>query len=94
MALEDKFNQNKEDLKQVQDVMLRTKTDISQQVADCRAEMARQTLRHDNLESRMDHVISDSKFWLDKYTKAYKDNDAKLGEVQGEFNGRIETIFY
>ena len=29
MALEAKFDQNKEDLKQVQDVMLRTKTDIS-----------------------------------------------------------------
>ena len=30
MALEAKFDQNKEDLKQVQDVMLRTKTDVSQ----------------------------------------------------------------
>ena len=29
MALEAKFDQNKEDLKQVQDVMLRTKTDIA-----------------------------------------------------------------
>ena len=28
MMLEDKFNQNKEDLKQVQDVMLRTKVEL------------------------------------------------------------------
>lgn len=41
MALEAKFDQNKEDLKQVQDVMLRTKTDISSQVADMRAEMVK-----------------------------------------------------
>ena len=54
MALEAKFDQNKEDLKQVQDVMLRTKTDISQQVADMRGDMAKQTTRHENLEARMD----------------------------------------
>lgn len=39
MALEEKFNQNKEDLKQVQDVMLRTKTEMGQQVAEARSEM-------------------------------------------------------
>lgn len=42
----------------------------------------------------MDQVISDSKFWMEKYTKAYKENDAKIGEMQGEFNGRIETIHF
>ena len=56
--------------------------------------MAKQTTRHENLEARMDQVISDSKFWMEKYTKAYKENDAKIGEMQGEFNGRIETIFF
>ena len=94
MALEAKFDQNKEDLKQVQDVMLRTKTEIGQQVADVRSEMTKQTTRHENLEARMDQVISDSKFWMEKYTKAYKENDAKIGEMQGEFNGRIETILF
>ena len=43
MALENKFLQNKEDLKQVQDVMLRTKTEISQQVTDMRMELSKQT---------------------------------------------------
>lgn len=42
MALENKFLQNKEDLKQVQDVMLRTKTEISQQVTDMRMELSKQ----------------------------------------------------
>ena len=94
MALEEKFNQNKEDLKQVQDVMLRTKTDIAQQVSDLRAEMSRQSTRNENLEGNMDRTIADAKFWMEKYTKAYKENDAKIGELQGEFNGRIETIFF
>ena len=94
MALEDKFNQNKEDLKQVQDVMLRTKTEMGQQVAEAKAEMQRQQQRHESLENRMDKTIQDCKYWLDKYTKAYKENDAKIGELQGEFNGRIETIFF
>lgn len=94
MALEEKFNQNKEDLKQVQDVMLRTKGDVSQQVSDVKQDMLRNQTRHDNLESRMDTTIADAKFWLEKYTKGYKENDAKIGEMQGEFNGRIDTILF
>ena len=74
--------------------MLRTKTDMAQQVSDCRAEMGRQTTRHESLEQRMDQTIADCKFWMDKYTKGYKDNDAKIGEMQGQFNGRIDTILY
>ena len=31
---------------------------------------------------------------MDKYTKAYKENDRKIGEFQGEFNGRIETVHF
>ena len=42
----------------------------------------------------MDQTIADAKFWLEKYTKGYKENDAKIGELQGEFNGRLETILY
>ena len=81
MALEEKFNQNKEDLKQVQDVMLKTKTDIFQRVTDVKNEMARNQTRHDNLEQRMETTIADAKFWLEKYTKGYKENDAKIGEL-------------
>ena len=62
MALEDKFNQNKEDLKQVQDVMLRTKTEMGQQVAEAKAEMQRQQQRHESLENRMDKTIQDCKY--------------------------------
>ena len=39
----------------------------------------------------MQKTITDAKFWLDKYTKAYKENDAKIGEMQGEFNGRLDA---
>ena len=94
MALEEKFNQNKEDLKQVQDVMLQTKGDLSYKVAEAKAEMQKQMQLQESLETRMDRTIQDCKYWLDKYTKAYKENDAKIGELQGEFNGRIETIFF
>ena len=40
----------------------------------------------------MQQTITDAKFWLDKYTKAYKENDAKIGEMQGEFNGRMDAV--
>ena len=94
MALEAKFDQNKEDLKQVQDVMLRTKTDISNQVSGVREEIAKQNHSNNSLEQRMEQVVADAKFWLEKYSKAYKENDAKIGEMQGEFNGRLDTILF
>ena len=37
--------------------MLRTKTDMAQQVAEAKAEMQRQQERHGNLETRMDKTI-------------------------------------
>ena len=94
MALEAKFDQNKSDLMSVQDTMLRTKTDISQQVADMRSDNQKQATRNENLETRMDQVLADAKFWLEKYTAAYKENDAKIGSMQGEFNGRLDSIHY
>ena len=42
----------------------------------------------------MEQVVADAKFWIEKYTKAYKENDAKIGEMQGEFNGRLDTILF
>ena len=85
MALENKFLQNKEDLKQVQDVMLRTKTELAQQVTDMRMELSKQTIVHENSEVRMDQTITDSKFWLEKYSKMFKDNDRKIGAMEGIF---------
>ena len=54
MALEAKFEQSKEDVKEVQNIMLRTKTDIAQQVADMKSEMLKNTQSHDALELRME----------------------------------------
>ena len=42
----------------------------------------------------MDQVINDSKYWLEKYTKAYKDNDKTIAQYRQEFNGRFETVLY
>ena len=56
--------------------------------------MAKQTIHHTNLEGRMEQTISDSKYWLEKYTSGFKTNDSKIGEMQGEFNGRMDTIFF
>jgi len=78
----------------VQDVMLRTKTDISNQVSGVREEIAKQNHSNNSLEQRMEQVVADAKFWLEKYSKAYKENDAKIGEMQGEFNGRLDTILF
>ena len=42
MSLEGKIENSKEEVKHVQDVMLRTKTDLSQQIADMRLENSKQ----------------------------------------------------
>ena len=57
MALENKLVQNKDEVRQVQDLMLRTKTDLGQQVADCRAEMNKQSSKAEQLERRMENTI-------------------------------------
>ena len=54
MALESKFEMVKEDIRQVQDVMLRTKTDLTAQTAEIRSEMAKQTSTHTDVENRME----------------------------------------
>ena len=41
MALEDKFNQNREDLKEIQRVVLKTKTELMQQTLDVKQLMTR-----------------------------------------------------
>ena len=94
MALETKFEQNKEDLKQVQDVMLRTKTDLNAQVAEIRTEMSKQTLGHDEVEKRMEKQITDCMFWIEKYTTSFKENDAKMGLMGSGIEGQIEVINY
>lgn len=33
----------------------------------------------------MDQTITDSKFWLEKYSKMFKDNDRKIGAMEGTF---------
>ena len=56
--------------------------------------MAKQMMKIENYEARMEQCLNDSKYWLDKYTKAFKDNDNSIIRMQEEFNGRIETVFY
>jgi hypothetical protein len=52
--LEDKFNQNKEDVKKVQDLFIKSKTEFQQQVADVKIDMAKYSTKHETHEQRMD----------------------------------------
>ena len=40
----------------------------------------------------MEQTINDSKYWLEKYTKAYKDNDKTISQYRTEFEGRMDTV--
>lgn len=42
----------------------------------------------------MDQVINDCKYWLEKYTKAYKENDKNITQYREDFHGRLETVLY
>lgn len=55
---------------------------------------ATQQRKNDELQVDMQATITDAKFWLDKYCKAHRENDAKIGEMQGEFNGRFDTLLF
>ena len=52
--LEEKFSQNKEDVKKVQDIFLKTKSEFQQQIVDVKIDMSKYSQRHDNHELRMD----------------------------------------
>ena len=52
--LEDKFNKNKEDVKKVQDLFIKSKTEFQQQVADVKIDMAKYSTKHETHEQRMD----------------------------------------
>ena len=54
MALEERFTQAQNEVKQVTEVMLKTKTDLSQQVADVKIDMAKLDEVHKNHERHMD----------------------------------------
>ena len=92
MALEQKFEQNREDLKQVYDVMIRTKTELTQHVADIRTEMTKQALGIDGTEKRMEKQIADCQFWMENYTNAYKQSDARMGVMESGIQGKMDTI--
>lgn len=55
---------------------------------------ATQQRKNGELQVEMEATITDAKFWLDKYCKALKENDAKIGEFQGEFNGRFDALLF
>ena len=54
LTLEDNIKMMKEDVKHVQDQMLRTKTDMTQSIVDMRNEFLKNKTANDNLENRME----------------------------------------
>jgi hypothetical protein len=38
--------------------------------------------------------VNDCKYWLNKYTQAYKYTDKNVAAFREEFNGRFDTILY
>ena len=49
---------------------------------------------NNELEKRMEKQIADCSFWMQEYTKSFKDNDEKLGVIDSQMNGKMETLEY
>lgn len=75
MSLESKIDTSKDEVRQVMDVMLRTKTELNQQVSDMRNDLHKQQLSNHELEKRMEKQIADCSYWMQRYTAAFNDND-------------------
>ena len=54
----------------------------------------KQQLDNTELEKRMEKQIHDCAFWMERYSKAFKDNDTKMGVIDSQVNGRMETLEY
>lgn len=57
-----------------------------------RNEMIKQAQENLELEKRMEKQISDCSFWMQKYTEAYKENEIKLGSLDSDIKGKLETL--
>jgi hypothetical protein len=44
--------------------------------------------------NRLDQTINDSKFWLETYTKSFKDNAQQIAEYRLDFEGRIDALMF
>jgi len=69
--LEDKFVQCKEDVRKVQEMMLKTKQTIFESHSELNMKCLSNNSKLDQHESRLDQTISDTKYWLEKYTTVY-----------------------
>ena len=50
-------------------------------MADVKIDMAKLDEVHKNHERHMDQVLSDSRYWLEQYTRAYRENDKKIADM-------------
>ena len=42
----------------------------------------------------MEKQIADCSFWMQEYTNSFKANDEKLGVIDSQMNGKMETLEY
>lgn len=61
-------------------------------MVECRNDYTRYSEKCDKMEAKMEQTVNDSKYWLEKYTKAYKDNDKTIAQYRSEFEGRLDTL--
>ena len=48
--------------------------------------------RMEATEQRLDQTITDTKYWLDNYSKSFKESDRLMNKVQSDVHGRIEAV--
>ena len=51
-------------------------------------------MANNELEKRMEKQITDCSFWMQEYTRSFKENDEKLGVIDAQIGGKMETLEY
>jgi hypothetical protein len=63
-------------------------------VAGVRSELNGYTDKIEMHTNRLDQTINDSKFWLETYTKSFKDNAQQIAEYRLDLEGRIDALMF
>jgi hypothetical protein len=81
-----------EKCQQVQDIVIKTKSDIFSDYQKQKLEQMEQAQKLSKHEERLNATINDAKFWLTSYTQSFKEHDLFMAGLKEQLNGRMDNV--
>eukprot|EP00352_Strombidinopsis_acuminata_P000101 CAMPEP_0176338600 /NCGR_PEP_ID=MMETSP0126-20121128/81_1 /TAXON_ID=141414 ORGANISM="Strombidinopsis acuminatum, Strain SPMC142" /NCGR_SAMPLE_ID=MMETSP0126 /ASSEMBLY_ACC=CAM_ASM_000229 /LENGTH=123 /DNA_ID=CAMNT_0017681661 /DNA_START=521 /DNA_END=892 /DNA_ORIENTATION=- len=72
--------------------MLKSKTEVLAKSEELTTKVVTVNQKLDAHEQKMDAQFTETKYWLEKYTTSYRDNDKLVNSFRAETRGKIERM--